>query len=280
MAAIVITLAVAAYQPMFPGSGYPASSKERRIVPPYKAVYFDAGPQSYTVEWGKGQTVNFALRVPTRLGTFADKTDNTTVSLVLNDCNLPLRGVTSTEVEYDPLFETELVTLALVHGEALRESGKCVINIEAVPEDAPYAIASGTDEALFGTMYGSGFPVNLMFVSAWCKNYIYGYVLITALPATALWHALSPWRLHLAYKSAIMILLATSLSRAWQTTTAGVGAGFFFTLLPLALAGAVCHVSLKPKYSSALVAMAIVVPTRSWVDVMALSAAAAITSQY
>ena len=33
MAALVFTLAVAAYQPMFPGSGYPAASKESLQIP-------------------------------------------------------------------------------------------------------------------------------------------------------------------------------------------------------------------------------------------------------
>lgn len=273
MAGIVLTLAVAVHQPMFPGPGYPAVAADRHLVPPYKAMYFDTGPQSYTLEWTAGQTVDVKLRVPSRLGAFGTRT-NTSIS-VRSSCDLPLRAIEG--AEYDPIFETDLITIASVRGVALKAPGHCNITVSASPSDAPYVITTGTSDALFGTMYGSGFPVNLMFVSTWCKNYVYGYLLLTMLPAAAVWHAASPWRLHLAYKAAILVLLATSASRAWQTCTAGLGAGGFFVLLPLGIAAAACKTAVRTEYASALVALAILMPTRSWVDVIALSVAATIT---
>ena len=276
MLGVVATMALAAYQPMFPLYNFPAIASERRIVPPHKEAYFDSGMQKYTVEWGTGQTVDLQLRVPTRLGVFSDAALKTNVSMNVSGCSLLMKTTADASADYDPIFETELITLASVRGVRLRSAGQCNITIVSNPSDTPFCLQTGTTDALMGTTYGVGFPIHIMFISYWAHNFVYPYVLLALLPVAAAWHATKPWHPHLAYKIAVLVLMATSVSRAWQTSIAGIGTGFFLTLLPLVLAAAACYTASHPQLAGALVAVAILVPTRSWLDIIALSAAVAL----
>lgn len=269
-------LTLASFQPMFPLSGFPADSSKRHIVPPRKTAYFDSGNQTYEVAWAAKQHVKVELFVPSRLGYFASDVDNISVSIEASNCILPVVSTEAGNKEYEPLYELELQSVTTIGNLQPQQAGSCILKITTKPHDARYVLQSGTQSAHPGTLYGVGLPIHIMFTSTWAQNYIYGYALLVCIPALFLWHAASPWHLSVPYKIALLVLLCSAVSRGWQVATAGFGAGQLLAVLPLLLAAFACKASREPALGGLVVAIAVVSPTRSWLDVIALSIAAAL----
>ena len=275
MLAFILAVA-AAHRPLFPLSRFPATAHERKIIPPDNLAYFDRGNQTYTLKWSAGDAVFVNVYVPPVTGA-----RGTAVEFDL--------GVTTTgcgagpialqkDTEYVPWLEIELTPKILVVDRVMAHAGSCTFSVTTGQDPEPFVVWAGTEETHIGTVYGIGYPILIMFTSAWNKNYTYGYWLVLTLLLAIVWQALKPDHISPFDKFAVATLLATALSRASQAYVVGLGYGATLIMVPLAIAVGAVVATKSRSLSGVVLAAAIIVPTRSWIDVALLSLAR--VSQY
>ncbi|WP_341246887.1 hypothetical protein [Nereida ignava] len=256
------------HSPTFPLSGYPADASNRLIDPLASALFFDRGAQQYRV---RGDAARVQARSPLRRGAFASGAGGVSVTVASN-CELAAAPV-GTETVYDPLLETEMVPLW-----EITVNADCTFNITTDPPDTIYALAVGEASVPVADIAGTGLPILIMFSSAWADNYIYGFaVVILGLAAAAYGIAGNP---HAAAAAAAAVLAASTASRAWQSTSAALGGGLVFLAMSLGASMACVHAAGDRRALLAVLALTVLLPTHSWIDVIAVAIAASCATDH
>lgn len=260
-----------AHQPLFPLSGFPAGASDRRIASPAKVAFYDAGNRSYELAWIAGQRVRVEVLVPAKLGAFDDDKNDRSVRVDMACDGAAIRR--GTDAVYVPWLETRLQSVLVLVDTVMPSAGACNVDVSTTPKDAQFVLQAGTEDAQLGIIYGTGFPLYIMFVSAWQENYIYGYCLAIALAVVAIWHTVQPVGVGAWHKAASLVFVCTAISRAWHGGVAGLGTGFALAIVSLMMAAATLRASSSKIVTELLLVVAILLPTRAWLDVLCLGGA-------
>jgi len=165
---------------------------------------------------------------------------------------------------YEPFGETVLTVAATIHNGTVSPINQ--ICEFTVYHDGPYVVGLGTEESLTDTIL-IGLPYFVMRIAAWQGKYIYGYLFLIVVPLTA---ALTSDRKRAYIFPISAIFILTSVNR-WSVMRE-INTGFFFSVVPIAFAAFVPFVK-QNIFKAILWGLALVSPTKSWVDIAALTTA-------
>jgi len=261
---LLLAVLACSHSPRFPLSGYPADADERLVGPLTSAAYFDRGAQRYQISGG---VTRVQARSPFRKGAFSTAVGAIDVTAA-SDCTLETRPVPTGTV-YDALLETEMVVLW-----DMDVGPNCSLDVATTPPDSIYVLAVGEESIPLPDIAGTGLPILVMFASAWADNYVYGFaaVLFGLVVAGGV---LAGMR-HAASVAAAAVLATSSFSRAWQSMLASVGGGIVFLAMSLGVSVACMHAAGNRRALLAVLVLTVILPTHSWVDVVAVAVAASL----
>ena len=173
------------------------------------------------------------------------------------------------EVFYEMFGETELVVHNVVmNGTTSATDQTCTFGISSGVE---YVVGLGTTEEVLGTM-AIGLPIILMRISSWMGVYTYGLWFVIGI--VPLWLYTQDGR-----RTVAGIFFLSALNR-WILIGLQTGGSFpygmFFTFVPILLSAGVTSRWGEKRWpvgkKGIIWLVAVVTPTRSWIDVGALTA--------
>ena len=269
MLGVLIPLVAVTHTPTFPKSCAQQSLKAE----PSQAVYADCAPLTYSVTYKKDDKILVKVYIPK--GTPLNDLEVTSIGLCeLGDSLDPSDPHTKDEAPgtliYEPFGESSLVVLSTVVRHVSAKDQVCSWKVSKKNPNSAHVnhvFVVGTKEPMF-KLWAIGFPYFLMRITAWHPDttYVYGYALLSF---AALGYAISRKPTGIA----IGVLMATAASRWSMASFLGgptdPGWGLTIGLIPTVLAGGLL-ISKNWKWTTALTVLAIVVPTHTWVDVLAL----------
>lgn len=262
MFAAILTAAVVGHTPVFPGGSHHALEAEPsqawyfgRDVHATISVRYDEGSPMYTVVYAPETT-------PVTANISVTMDDNCTVGTEKITGNSHIQDHAIGDVIYEPFGETTLRVMAVVHSGVRSPVDQTCTYVLSDNSHTPLVWVVGTEEKNLESML-IGLPIVLMQIAVRFDRYVYGYYLITTLVVVA---AIVRQRERWYMPLISVVFTATAVNRFSLSTSPGWGLAL--TAIPLGLA---LVIYTRRRWAMAVIwVVALITPTRSWIDVALL----------